>query len=184
MGVEGGVCFHELTPIAIVISAAVALIIGMGGWWILWWINRKLAKKEAALLLLLDREPLYKDDFFALWMMFRKDVDFGALAGCLPVGLNHRAWDDDRKRWNLPLEQRQWLNICSCFNYYEIIAIAIEEDAIDEQIVEGFLRPRFVEYVTELYPFIVATRTTSAGESTTWIAVENLARKWGAELDC
>ena len=181
-GVEGGVCLQELTPVAIVLSAAVALGIGLLGWWVTWRINRKLAKKDAALLLLLDREPLYRDDFFALWIIFQKDTDFKALATHLPVGVAHQVWNHDRDRSNLPTNQRKWLTVSNCLNYYEVIAISIKAHAIDETIVKNFLRPRLVDYIESLYPFIISVRKSRAGDLTTWLAVENLAKSWGANL--
>lgn len=183
-GVDGGLCLNELTPITILVSAGIALVIGIGGWWCMWWINRRLAKKEAALLLLSSREPEYREDFFSLWIMIRKDTNFETLVEHEPVGRPDKDWAFDRHMWNLPIEQKQWLTVSRCLNFYEIIAIAIEEHAVDEKIMGEFLRPRLKDHIEMLYPFIKAIRNKASGDPTTWTKVERLARKWGADIDC
>lgn len=182
IGVEGGVCLHELTPFAIVFSAVVALLLA----WVGWWVNRNLTREQAAVALILEREAFFRDDFFSLSILINKHADdssfFEMLADKVPTGLKDRTWNENRRVWNLPVEQKQWLTVFTCLNYYEAIAVSIEQKAIDKKTVEKFMRGKFVNYFQILYPFILAIRNKQGiGTKSTWKSLERRAKKWGAK---
>lgn len=168
-----------LTPIAILGSALMALAVAVVGWF----QNRKLAREQAAITLIFDQEPPYREHFRALWVLIQKGVDLEELATHVPSGSPENTWDQDREADNLPEKQRQWITVNLCLNYYETIAVAIDQGAIDETTVFEFLGPRMVYFAVELHPFIKAVRENpNIGDPTSWISLERLAKEWGAEF--
>jgi len=174
---ERGFCWHELTPLAIAVSATVALLAAIGGWF----QNRKLAREQAAIRLIFETEEEHHDEFLAVWALLQEKPDLGALAKQLPSRIEGKSWSDHCDRNNLPIEQQQWMRVTAVLNYYDSIAVAIERKAIDEKTMKDLLGPKFVRYVEELYPFIVSVRTHPiAGHPEVWVPLERLAKKWGA----
>ncbi len=168
-----------LSPIAILISASAAIFVAVVGWY----VNRKLARESAALSLILQRTREVRTDNRAVTLLLLKNVNIAELADHSPVGASRSTWKTALPEDNLPTKQRQHLYILHLLSFYEAIAIAISKKIIDEATIKRFLNQRLCWQVEELYPFISAARgKKEVGEEETWIELEKLARRWGANL--
>ena len=179
LGVDGGFCLQELTPFAIVGSVIIALLVAYIGWA----RARKLAREQAAVRLIFDTERLYRADFNSLWFMLRKGVNLPELGQHLPGGTAGKTWEDDKDFDALPIKDQQWMIVARCLNYYEGIAISIKRKAVDSKTMRDFIGPKLVKFVMALHPFIIEVRKHPvAGSPDTWLPLEKLAKKWGADF--
>lgn len=167
-----------MVPVAILLSATVALAVGVFGWW----QNRRLNREQAALSLLLNQQHEHRRDALAVWLLIQRGADFGELVKSKPLGADGQEWQSCQE-WNLPLEQRQFMVVNRLLKYYEAIATAIRRNIIDKGTVRRFMGPNIVYYVENLYPFIVGSRGDKAiGNDDVWKDIETLAKKWGAKV--
>ena len=191
--IEACLGFHWsqlLTPAAILVSAGVALFVASRNWAETLRLskkvekeNRKLARERAAVELMLGHHKEQEPNFRALYWLVENGVNFGQLATNVPKGTSGQSWDDAQSPEKLSVEQRQWMAVRNCLNYFEALAIAIDKGAIDADTVREFLGAKLVWYVEKTHPFIAKVRKTPGmGEDSTWRPLENLAVQWDAEI--
>ena len=166
-------------PQAILFSALVAISVGVIGWR----VSRRVARENAAFSLIVERERDYRADSRGVSLLILRKVNVGEIAKHADVGKDGADWETALLEEKLPTKQKQNLFIGRLLNFYEAMAVAIFEKIVDEKTVKRFLVDRFRWHIEELYPFISASRgTEEIGDEEVWIELENLARRWGAEL--
>ncbi len=164
---------------AIVFSAFAAIAVAIVGWY----VNRVLARESAAISLIVERERENRAEFRAVSLLLIKDENVGALAEHVAIGGTGSDWEVAFPEDDLPTKQKQNLYISRLLTFYEAVAIAIAEKIVDEEIVKRFLIHRLRWHVEKLYPFIISSRgKEEVGDEKLWIEIEELARRWGAQL--
>ena len=114
-------------------------------------------------------------------LLVEDGLDLADLAAHVPFGDPAKNWEENIKVKHLPIEQRKWLTINRCLNYWEALAIAIKNETVDDQTVKDFVGPVLAGTVVKLYPFISAVRNNNVvGSDDTWRPLQDLAEKWGA----
>ncbi|MCP4327556.1 MAG: DUF4760 domain-containing protein [Alphaproteobacteria bacterium] len=149
-----------ITAGAILISASVAACAAIGS------IReqRKIAKKRATLDLLSRKE--WDSDYIEARKVF--------------LGL--RDEDPGLVEWAKPEHRKtpQVTNIKNTLNDYELIAIGIKENILDEELYKRWFRSSFLKDWHKSRDFIVTLRERD-GVPTLFCEFEWLAKKWGAE---
>lgn len=161
--------FWWVTPCVIVLSA---LIAGFLSWKSIQ-STREMATKRATLDFIERSESnAYYQDIYTAFSEVRKDQG-GLVQLCSPTN---------------PELLRQRQKVINYLNHYELMAMGIREEMLDEDVYKGFMRGTLVRDWAESEQFINHLRAPTADSgsevstSEAFCEFEELAKKWSPEV--
>ena len=147
------------SPLAIFVSAGVAILLGRYAAN----KNKEIARKRATLDVILQSES---DGYFErIYTVFASEKQ--RKAGL--VALFNSETDSEKKAK---------LEVDNFLNHYELIAISIESEILDEEFYKKWMKSTYIKHYQESLEYICRTRRDNPKA---YIAFEALAKKWEQE---